>query len=190
VWQAAPAYPHRHAGAVLICGFAWTLQEDFTKARALRPDAPVIVVNGAASFTKAIALFSSHHGPKKLGVWARQQRESFGPGCTVHGSAPLARYSEFSEKYPYVDHWWPEAKGVGTSVWAARKMAEMIGFQEFILCGMPLQRGPYSNMTMARDFKHQVVRNIYRNYIRDDTQWHQGVSAMSGWTRKFFGEPK
>lgn len=190
MWPSAPAYPHRHAGAVLICGFAWTLPDDFERARALRPDAPVIVVNGAATFTKALALFSSHHGPNKLGVWAREQREKFGPGCTVHGAAPLNRADEYREKYPYVDHWWPEAKGVGTSVWAARKVAEMMGFEEFILCGSPLERGPYANGSMARDFRHQVVRNIYRRFIKSDTQWHHGVRGMSGFPKKYFGEPK
>jgi hypothetical protein len=186
----APFYPTVHSGPVLVCGFAQTFHDDYARARKLRPDAPVIATNKAGSAVKCLALFSLHCGPDKLGKWASQQREKFGPDFTVHSHGLPEAAERLKVRHPYVDHWWRDAKGVGTSTWAAAKMARLMGFTEIILCGMPLERMPYADGSFCRDFRNGEVLKIYRSYIKKDTEWHQGVKAMSGWTAKFFGVPE
>lgn len=183
-----PAYPHRYSGTVLVCGFADTLHDDLGRARKLRPDAPIIAVNNAASAVKAFAVFSLHCRRGKLDVWAKEQRKRFGPDFEVH-SHGYKNFDKLQDAYPYVDYWWPDAKGTGTSAWAAAKMARQMGFSEIILCGVTLERRPYADKTMAKDFRLAEVLKIYRDYIRKDGTWHVGVKAMSGWPRKFFGAP-
>ena len=173
---------------VLVCGFADTLHDDLARARALRPDASVIACNNAASAVKAFAIFSTHCRRGKLDIWASAQRNYFGGDFEVH-SHGYANFDKLQAAYPYVDYWWIDAKGVGTSAWSAVKMARQMGFSEMILCGAPIERRPYANKTMANDFRHAEVLKIYRDYIRKDIMWHKGVYSMSGWTRKLFGEP-
>lgn len=185
----APAYPYRKSGTVLVLGFSSHLQDDFARAKALRPDAEIIACNKAAGFTKAFAIFSQHVGPDKLGVWAKWQREKFGDDFEVHGPGWIQRLDAYRQRYPYIDYVWPQAKGTGTSPWAAAKMAKMMGFSEIILCGVSLERGGYADGTLARDFRSDAVLKIYRGYIKKDVDWHAGVKAMSGWPREFFGEP-
>lgn len=185
-----PFYPHRRSGTAIVCGFAPSLFADLEEAKRLRPEAAVIAVNQAATAIPAFAIFSLHHGPEKLGQWAKVQHETFGR-CEVHGhSTALENLAGKRKAYPYVDYWWAEAKGVGTSAWAARRLAALMGYGEVILAGVALeQRVPYANNTMARDFRDPRVIKIYRDFIKNDTAYHAGTYAMSGWPRTFFGAP-
>lgn len=188
-FRSAPAYPHKRTGTVLVCGFGPTLYGDLARVGKLRPGAPKIAVNNASTALKALAIFSQHYDSNKLGVWAKQQHKNFGPECEVHAPGPIDRYDRNKAIYPYVNYFWPQAKGTGTSAWAAAKLARMMGFTEIILCGVPLERGGYADNTFARDFRHPHILKIYRDYIKKDTAWHEGVRSMSGWTKRFFGEP-
>lgn len=185
----SPPYPHRHSGPVLVCGNAWCLDEDIARARALRPDAAVIAVNGAAGAVPAFALFSHH--PEKLPKWITAQSLRFGPCFTVHSSGAIepTKLGRNRGAMPWVDHWWPGARGGGTSAWCAVKLAKLMGFEEVVLCGAPLTTGSYSDGRMARDFNRPEILGHYRAQIARDTDWHAGVTSMSGWTREFFGEP-
>lgn len=184
-----PPYPTRHTGTALVCGFAPSLWGDLERARELRPDAKIIAVNRAATAIEAFAVFSLHHGKDKLGIWAQAQREKFNAQAEVHAHGSLDNLEKKRGCYPYVDYWWPDARGTGTSSWAAAKLAALMGFEERILCGVLIERAPYADATFCRDFRRQPVLKLYRDYIKNDTDWHRGVSAMSGWPRKFFGPP-
>jgi hypothetical protein len=175
---------------VLVCGFGPTLHDDLARARKLRPDAPAIAVNNAASAVKAFALFSLHYRIGKLDRWVAAQRKKFGDGFTVHSHGVPGSAEKLREFFPYVDHWWPDAKGTGTSAWAAAKMARQMGFSEIVLCGVPIARGAYADGKFCKDFRHKDVLAIYRDYIRKDKAWHEGVRSMSGWTMRFFGAPE
>lgn len=183
----APSYPYKHSGSVLVCGFGPTFWADLEQARKLRPEAPVIACNNAASAVKAFAIFSQHS--TKLGGWAKAQRK-FGGDFTVHAPGAIDLLDQHRRRHPYVDYWWPLARGTGTSPWAATKLAKLMGFEERILVGVPLQRGPYADGTFARDFRVRDILKVYRDYIKRDTDWHEGVFAMSGWPKRFFGKPE
>ena len=176
---ASPPYLFSHSGPVLVCGNAYNLHDDFECAQQLYPDAPVIAVNGAAGEVKACALYSKH--PEKMIQWIKRQRQ-FGLGFTVHGS-------KHKSHCPWVDHWWPDARGGGGSAWGARKVATLMGFAPVVLCGSPLDPGGYASNPIAKLMRREDVIENLRCEIEADTEWHEGVYSMSGFTKKLLGSP-
>ncbi len=64
-----------------------------------------------------------------------------------------------------------------------------MGFDEVVLCGVPLQPGPYAHGQVAPPFTN--IRNIegMRRRMEIDTWMAPYAKAMSGWPRTLFGEP-
>lgn len=149
------------------------------------PEVPVIAINGASREVKAFALFSYHpirfqEAPYR---WAYWQRKKFGNDFTIHGS-------KHEDGMPWVNHWWEGARGGGGSIWGARKLAYLMGFDEVILCGSPMEVGPYTgNHNFGGLMHRQDVIERYRKEIEMDKDWHDGCLSMSGWTREFLGCP-
>ncbi len=164
-----------------MAGNAYCLHEDLEKAWAVYPAAPVIAVNGAAREVKAIALFSFHPERMVLGGydWLGWQKRLFGP-VTVHGS-------KFVPGCPWVQHWWEDARGGGSSAWGARKLAWLMGFDPVVLCGCPLVPGNYAGYRPGLIMARMETIEPYRLEIASDTEWHQGAVSMSGWTKEFLG---
>lgn len=73
-------------------------------------------------------------------------------------------------------------------MWGARKVAGFMGFGPVILCGCPMETGPYAGNHNLGGFMHRddVVENLRRG-IERETEWHEGVCSMSGWTRGLLG---
>ena len=172
----------------MVCGNAYCLHDDIQRAREFYGDAPVIAVNGAAREVDAFALFTQH--PRKFEQWIAAQTERFGDGFTTHAAGKAHLKSKFGvqERMPWVDHWWEGVATGGTSTWGARRMAGLMGFDLVVLCGMPLDRGGYSNGRTARHFMRPDLVDHYRRMILRDNDWHSGVRSMSGWTRETFGQ--
>lgn len=62
-----------------------------------------------------------------------------------------------------------------------------MGFSEVVLCGMPLEKGGLYKEP-SRPFQDQRIVDAYRAGVLADTEWHDDVRSMSGWTREVFGE--
>ena len=188
--RSAPPYPFTHAGTVLVCADGFTFDDDYARARQLFPDAPAIAVNNAAGKLRAFALFTLH--ARKFPKWIAAQRASFGEGFATHSSGTVVEKTKFGKQIalkPFVDYWWQNAAGNGTSTWGARKLARYMGFDRVVLVGMPLEVGGYAGGRMAKAFQQHSVVEDYRRYILRDTAFHDGVVSMSGWTRELFGGP-
>lgn len=189
---AVPPYSYQHSGSVLVCGNAWCLFEDFQAASRLRPDAPVIAVNGAARNVRASFLFTQH--PRKFPTWIEAQRSRFWSEFTTHAAGRAHTRTNIGvkiEDWPFVDHWWEGIATGGTSGWGARRLAAALGFTEVILCGMPLEPGGYAEGGIASKSNRSVATmQHYREQILADTAMHAGVVSLSGWTRDTFGRPK
>lgn len=183
----APVYPYTHSGPVIVAGNAYCLHDDFQRAREVHKGTPVIAVNGAAGQVNAFALFTQH--PRKFPQWIEVQRERFGDNFTTHAAGKAHLKSKFGhvERMPWVNYWWEGVASGGTSTWGARRLAGFMGFDLVILCGMPLDRGGYSDGKMAKDFQRDEVVDHYRQMILRDKDWHSGVRSMSGWTQEIFG---
>jgi len=153
----------------------------YEKAATAYSDVPVIAINGASREVKAFALFSYH--PQRFVEapyrWIEWQRKKFGNGFSVHGT-------KSTNDMPFVDHWWPGTSGSGGSMWGARKLAWLMGFDPVILCGCPLVPGNYAGHKLGMLMAHQDVIDRYRHEIQQDEDWHEGVISMSGWTQEFF----
>jgi len=166
-----------------VAGAAWCLHEDLHLARALVGDVPVIAVNAAAREVRAFALFTQHteRFTQRGHEWIRHQRRLFGGGFTVHAPGKGTE--------PHVDHWWPDARGGGGSAWGARKVAWLMGFDPVILCGCPLDPGPYAGHRPGMFMTRANVIEDLRRGIEAEPHWHQGACSMSGWTCKVLGSP-
>jgi len=185
-----PPFPPQ-SGTVIVCGSAWTLRNDFNRARRLFPTAKVIAVNYAAGLVPADFLFSLH--PIKMGKWADMQRE-MNDDFTTHSSGDLGRLNKLGKPRPdwqrHVDYWWPEARTPGSSGWGARRLAKLMGFDKVVLCGVPVSKGGYALRAVTRDWGRDGNVRAYQKAIELDVEYHEGVISMSGFTmEKFGGEP-
>jgi hypothetical protein len=166
-----------------VAGSALCLHNDLARARAIVGDVPVIAVNAAAKEVKAVALFSQHPERFKSFRWIERQAARFGAGFTVHGC-------KARPAMPWVDHWWEDARGGGSSAWGARKLAWLMGFDPVILCGAPLEPMAYVNHGIPQLMGDARTHEDFHRAIEAEPEWHEGVFSMSGWTREKFGEPR
>jgi|GEM_PF-922146 len=165
------------APSVLVLGNAETLPDDYARARLLRPDADIIAVNNACRFKRPDHLFSLH--PEKMAVWKNVCLSKWGQLPWCHGAKRA--------KFAAVDCWWPDASGQGSSGWSAAKLAQLLGYGEVILCGVPLAPMPYHRRGPAKAFTNRKILEHYRNGVSADTAWHSPVRSMSGWTKQLLG---
>ena len=180
--MAVPSWKE-YSGPCLVAGNAWTLPDDLERARRLFPTAPVIAVNGAAEEVKAIALFSFH--PQRYVErgyeWIQRQKKIHNE-FTVHSS-------KFVIDCPWVEYWWPETHGGGSSAWGARKLALYLGFDLVVLVGCPLVPGEYAGHKPGRMMAKEKYTSGYAIDIEQDVTWHAGAYSMSGRTKEILGSP-
>lgn len=188
---ADPPYPHRHSGVVLVCGSAACLLDDLAAAKRLGYGETFrIAVNGAAAYVKADALFSQH--ALLLEKWAREQRK-FHDDFEVHTAGIRHRKTKLGiepASMPWIDYRWQGVSSNASSGWGARRLAHAMGFDMVILCGVPLDHGPYVNGWTGHAWrKERGAVDHYRRELGADIDWHGGCRSMSGWTRELLGGP-
>lgn len=195
--QSVPPYSHKHSGPVIVAGSARCLHDDLACAREIYGNPPIIAVNGASREVKAFALYSGH--PERFAElrWAHHQQRLFGGDFSVHsgfsgvGEDCLANVQSARVECPLVQYWWAgTGRASGTSAWAARKMAAFMGFNLVLLCGCPLDPGPYVGHRLGHELmlKESVI-DRYRAVIRAETEWHEGCLSLSGTTARILGSP-
>jgi len=178
-------------GLAIVCGGAWTVDDDYALALRRFPDATVIAVNGAAWRVRAHHLFSLH--PKDFidRGWIQKQESRFGPGFKVNGARAKNKADQEwrARENSYVDRWWPGVSTAGTSVWGGARLAKAMGHDRILLCGAPMQPGPYAHGGPAPAFLESDILEQYRSAIAADTEMHKVTRSMSGWTREILGGP-
>lgn len=146
----------------------------------------------------------SHHAEHAERM-KRIHRDRWGDEVEIHMPKKVTK----PEYLRYVDRVWPELAGVGgTSAWGAARLARLMGFEEVILCGCPLEatapgaryhdEGIFDAACKAgvpRDrgepFANTAAVRQYQNFIQSDIDLGRavGITSMSGWTRKALGAP-
>jgi len=118
----------------------------------------------------------------RAGEWKAAGEEKFGP-LELHGGRP--------RNHDWFDYWWPALQdGGGTSAMMAYKIALAMGFDEVILCGCPLQSGPYADGSAGwTDKGESNVAAYYDPWIKVSEQIQGIVFSMSGFTKELLGEP-
>ena len=191
--RSIPDYPHRRAGTALVVGTGPGFMEEHAEASRLRPGAFVMAVNKAAGFVRADAIFSIHY--EHMWKWVRTHDLAWGQremrpethtGC--RNSAGMIAWVQ-SKAGQYVDYLWPVANSWGSSGWAAGKCARGMGFDEVILCGVPLAQTsePFA------DWRSESCVEMYREGMRleatNEPDVAAGIKSMSGYTREILGAP-
>lgn len=130
---------------MLVVGSAPCLYDDVRRALALRPFASLMLVNGACTAIEfAEHVLAGHE--EKAEQFATERRRVFpnAPPWKLHGSTHPHRLAESKRLFPSVTDWHPFEVGVGaTSASKGAKLAFLLGFDEVILCGCPLDQPGY-----------------------------------------------
>jgi hypothetical protein len=168
------------------------LWDDLEAVEAVRPGLPRIAVNEAAVHIPAFAIYSFHTEHTKLGRWANEQRKNFGDGFTVHGSGSKDFYEHNIRNYPHVQYWWSATASRGSSGWCARILGRLMGFDEVVLCGIPLDHRRYADKKPAWYWQSGRTNavTVFQKAVKEDVVHHAGVVSMSGWTRELLGAPE
>ena len=183
----SPRYPQRHSGTCIILGSGWTADDDLERARKIRPGAFLIGINRSMRNYKCDMGVSLDRQGAKL--WQAEHEEKFGL-IELHSRMLKQRSVVIAE--PWINYWWYNYEAGGTSSWLAVKIAHAIGFQEIILCGVPLEKGPSLPTDRWSDWSgrsQQGVVESFRQALLRDHFYQPYVKSMSGWTRELFGEP-
>ena len=176
-----PPYPTQHAGTAFVVGSAWCAFQDLENARALFRDAYVIGVNRTGEFVDCDTMVAVDRLRAK--EWKSRSRLP----VALHGGRFGARGGP--EAYPWYDFWWPELQSHGTSVWLGCKIAAGIGFRHIIVCGAPLEPGPYLDGEDDWSRRNDAQMSAYREPWKKESWMHPIVRSMSGWTRTLLGAP-
>lgn len=174
-----PDYPGKHYGPVLVIGSAWNAKEDVAGAKQFYPKAPCCGIN------RTVAHFECKFMVSVDRPQAEAWKESSLSNVELHGGRFGAKGGP--EAYPWFDYWWPELQSGGTSVWLACKIMAAIGFAPIIVCGAPLERGPYLDGDDDWSHRNDDELKAYREAWRRETYMHPIVRSMSGWTRELLG---
>lgn len=185
-----PPYPHQRQGTAIVCGSAWSLLEDYGKASRLRPGAFVICVNDAVKHVRPNAIFSMHY--EKMAKWCRLAAKHWDWRNLETHTACRANDGKLAwiagNGGDSIDYIWPIAKAGGSSGWEAGKIAQRMGFDEVIYCGVQLAVGPYQdgwNGWNRKDYARD-----YRAAVEADSGFYSGMKAVSGWLTEILGEVK
>lgn len=121
------------------------MHKDVERALELRPLAEGMLVNGAATALEWPGhMLCGHEEKAEFFVEARKKAFPKAPLPRVHGCTMAHRRKEMEHMFPYVSDWWPLEMGIcSTSVTKGAKIAKLMGFDEVLLCGSPLDDSGY-----------------------------------------------
>lgn len=198
---------------MLVVGSAPCLFDDVRRAMSIRPFASLMLVNGACTaLENAEHVLAGHE--EKAEMFARERRERFpnAPPWRLHACCNMKRCSWYAERFPSVTDWHPHEVGVGaTSASKAAKLAFILGFDEVILCGCPMNQEGYfageaevpqhimcdriGSFGMSRYGVPVQETRIIKGYreklkVLAETEFKGRVFSMSGFTRDCLGEPR
>lgn len=192
--------------ALLVVGSAPCFQEDLDAARAIYPDAHLILINGACVAVEAAEHVLAGH-TNKAEQFAAARRNAFpdAPPWRLH--ANWLRYPAVpSKEYPSVTDWWgPEMSTGATSAGKAARIGMKLGYAPIVLCGAPLDGSGYfagesvtggkithdcHRVGNAETHQYRSVKR-YRDTFKKlaETEWQGKVFSMSGFTRDCLGGP-
>lgn len=181
----------RYSDTVLICGSAPCLFDDYDIALKHRPNAEVIAINDAASVIYADFLATLH--PEDA---PRFRKNSMSDNVILISGQLRLIPSE-------IDYWFSDCNSGGTTAGSAIKMARVMGFQEIILCGCPMNGGDgyfdakpkINKFGMSTRFGNapadcRVVKTHQERLCQEAREGqYDNVRSMSGFTRELFGAP-
>jgi hypothetical protein len=184
----------------LIVGYAADARGDVERALLARPDAVMLGAKYACVMFPQIKHVWTQH-PEQ----ASEIKDRAGQHVYVHTRRRLRGHKAkrtLARHKAHIDYVWPKlhwvcgSSGFATALWARHGL----GFQETILCGVPLEAGGYAPeiagfKTPTGDGGNSFIdtrvllawRDLIATYVRDGIA--SGIVSMSGWTRSTLGAP-
>ena len=138
----------------IVTGMGEPLMDDFMRAgNYLAKKGEVFDVIGANRSCQLIRTDMNFSLDRdNIRYWKSVSLNQSGPW---HSGQPAATKSK--KDYPWVYYWWPMVQGAGSSAWGAAKVAFLMGYEEVILCGVPLEQGPYADGIYAPTFQDDMI---------------------------------
>lgn len=193
-------YSVKHGGAALVVGYAPPVYEDVVAALRLRPNAVLLGVKYSCALFKEIEHVWTQHLEQAKDI----RKKALGP-VYIHGR-PREFQRNVIRATPgenwMLDFVWPDLRwiygssGFGAALWARWGL----GFDEVILCGVPMEFGGYAlqmngikkpQAAFGRSFAERDVldrwKGVIQGFIADGRA--AGITSMSGWTREVLGAP-
>lgn len=129
---------------MLVVGSAACVHEDLRRALKLRPFASLMLVNGACQvIEKAEHMLCGHEEKAEQFAAARRKKFPLTP-IEIHACCVMRKVEEYKATYPSVTRWWPHECGQAAgSAGKAVKMSRLMGFDEAVLVGCPMNGGGY-----------------------------------------------
>lgn len=179
-------------------GYAPSVHADVDAARRLRPAAPLLGVKYAVLLYQEIEHVWTQHIEQAPDIRARAARQIF-----IHSRRHRDQRRRVAlGREAAVDFVWPQlawiygGSGFTAALWARHGM----GFDEVILCGVPLEAGGYTPEILpikplrgdgGRSFVDPPAltrwQRVIEGYVKDGRA--AGITSMSGWTRSILGAP-
>jgi hypothetical protein len=188
---------------VLIVGSAPCVREDLEAALTLRPWAEIIAVKFSVAIVYSRIAWTHHS--EHAGRMKAIHRERWGDEVAIH----MPKKKIMEQFKDHVDKAWPElTRTGGTSSWGACQIARLLGFDEIIMCGCPLEVAKHGEFYHDEEIFRAATKSgakrdrgepyandnavrAYQRFIESDAVLGRavGISSMSGWTRKLLGAP-
>lgn len=196
--KAFPRYPSKHTGVALVVGAAPVALEEVHLAKSRLSAPPYIVaVNGMVSRVPCQAMVTGH--PNLLDVYFNWK--TLDPRPIIHFYPSDQRI--LPARLQGIDYIWAGPPAVsGTSALGAALAVKAMGFEEVILCGVPLSKtGHVEGYPKAgsSEFNNRPIGKVMNGTVlqRRETwsKFHKagkliGVTSFSGFTRELLGEPR
>ncbi len=205
---AIPEYPYIESGVLLVVGSAPCLYDDVNHCievlNKLGRKFSLMAINEAAGALRVDHIATMHVDKmrhfKKLQLQLREKLKVSGDLLT-HACDKIEPGMKF-EHYPAVDFFWNGANSAATSAFAGVKIGLIMGFDEILMCGCPMNGGDgYFNDDVT---DKGSTSNPRFGYISPDKglvkSWQETVGvyaeafgdqvySMSGYTGKILGVP-
>jgi hypothetical protein len=184
-----------------VVGYAPSVYQDVEAARRLRPNAMMLGVKYSCVLFPEIEHVWTQHLEQ-----AKDIRAKAGRGIAIHGRPKMhqsrrirwitaGKDSDLDFAWPDL-HWIYGSSGFGAALWARHGM----GFDDVILCGVPMERGGYvadiaafkkPQADRGRSFAQPDVLQRWKGVIQGFAADGRaaGITSMSGWTREVLGAP-
>lgn len=183
---------------MLVVGSAPCLFDDVRRAQSIRPFASLMLVNGACTaIENAEHVLAGHEEKAEQFAKARRERFPNAAPWRLHACCRPARIGQYKAMFPAVTDWWPHEVGVGaTSASKAIKLAFLLGFDEVILCGCPMDQPGYfegeakvaQHVACMRIGDHGTVKSFQGKDIPDPSgkpRLVQETRIIAGYREKF-----
>lgn len=131
---------------MLVVGSAKCVYDDLERAMNLRPFASLMLVNGACQLIESAEhVLAGHEEKAEQFAAARRKKFPKAPPWKLHSCCVMRKVEEYKQTYPSVTDWWPHEVGQAAgSAGKAVKLSRILGFDEAILCGCPMNGGGYA----------------------------------------------